>query len=97
LNSRNTARKAAAVAWNCFRQKGLAFQSRFRSAILFSISARRYALHLPLDQWREQALDIAHAELPEEIAAGTDCGLCRRQGIAPAPARRAERDPRATS
>jgi hypothetical protein len=34
-------------------------------------------LHLLLDQWLKPALYIAHAELPEQLAAVTDCGRKR--------------------
>jgi len=33
-----------------------------------AFGSRRHALHLPLHQRREQALDVAHRESPEQIA-----------------------------
>ena len=54
------------------------FQRPLLSAVAFedgriqiqavAFGSRGHALHLPLGQRREQALHIAHAELPEQIA-----------------------------
>lgn len=56
----------------------VSFQRAFLAAVAFqhcriqiqavAFGPHGHALHLPLGEWGEQALHIAHAESPEEIA-----------------------------